>query len=111
MNLNVDYWKKKFIFPYADITPISAPVEDGKEKDHKMLSLDDAAILTDQDIKNMTGNGYKFPEKMLLKPEWREEVEKPLMVKVEDIHKDLYKLVKDFPIESIPHMSETDVAN
>jgi hypothetical protein len=45
----------------------------------------------------------------LRKQEWLRELQSPINVTAEDIVRDLYKFVKDFPIEIIPHMNEEEL--
>jgi|JI10StandDraft_1071094.scaffolds.fasta_scaffold250018_3 hypothetical protein len=44
----------------------------------------------------------------LIKEEWVRELKKPLNINVDEILKELAKFCKEFPVESIPHMSEHD---
>jgi len=60
-------------------------------------------------FKKLVSQKYFFPLAKLTKSEWLEELQKPLQIQAEDILKDLYKFVKDFPVQIIPHMSEIDI--
>jgi len=50
-----------------------------------------------------------YPLERIHKPEWLKELQKPIQITAEEIVRDLYKFVKDFPIEIIPHMTEDDL--
>lgn len=43
------------------------------------------------------------------KTDWLQELQKPLSITPEDIVRDLYKFIKDFPIDIIPHMTEEEL--
>ena len=52
LNLEVDYWKYKFTYPFADITPLSAVSKLPSKPLNKFL-FEDAAKITDGDIRSM----------------------------------------------------------
>jgi len=49
-----------------------------------------------------------FPERHLNNDTWVNELQKPIDVKITEIKEDLSKFVKDFPIETIPHMTSDE---
>ena len=50
-----------------------------------------------------------FPLDKIHKTEYLSELQKPINISVEEIIRDLYKFVKDFPIDIIPHMTEEEL--
>ena len=80
--------------------------------DSVMISKSTAAM-TDKDDGNsfneMTKQKYLFPEELLHNKNWFIEIQKPLAITVQDIKRDFTKFVKDFPIEIIPHQSDTSM--
>lgn len=43
------------------------------------------------------------------KPEWMRELQTPIQTTIEEIIRDLFKFVKDFPVDVIPHMTEEEL--
>lgn len=50
-----------------------------------------------------------YPIDRIHKPEWLKELQNPIQITIEEIVRDLYKFVKDFPVDIIPHMSEDEL--
>jgi hypothetical protein len=51
---------------------------------------------------------FMFPVSMLTEQAWMNELQNPIDISIEEIKNDFNKFVKDFPIEIIPHMTETE---
>jgi len=43
------------------------------------------------------------------KQEWLKELQKPITVQADQIMLDLFKFVKEFPINEIPHVTEEEL--
>lgn len=52
---------------------------------------------------------YLYPLDKIHKPEWIKELQNPIQITPEEIIRDMFKFVKDFPIEVIPHMTEDEL--
>ena len=81
--------------------------------DDSVLVSKSTAAMTEKDDVNsfteMTKQKYLFPEALLHNKNWFIEIQKPLAITVQDIKRDFTKFVKDFPIEIIPHQSDTSM--
>lgn len=51
---------------------------------------------------------FMFPVSMLTEQAWMNELQNPIDISIEEIQNDFNKFVKDFPIEIIPHMTESE---
>ena len=92
MNLDLDYWRPKFLYPYA-LDPAPMKVYD-----------DNGAIITTVGPASSGGpkdyemENYKFPLNLMAnKREYFEELQKPVEITVDQIMRDLLKFNKDFP--------------
>ena len=57
----------------------------------------------------LTTDRFVFPlEFMDQKPEYIEDIRKPITIQKEEILKEMYEYRKEFPVRIIPHISETD---
>ena len=57
----------------------------------------------------LVSKNYLFPLEKIHKQEWLKELQTPINILAEDILRDLYKFVKDFPVEIIPHIREEEL--
>ena len=67
------------------------------------------ADLNSKDFNKLVSKKYLYPLERIHKPEWLRELQIPIQITAEEIVRDLYKFVKDFPIDVIPHMTEDDL--
>eukprot|EP00347_Sterkiella_histriomuscorum_P010573 403375759 len=116
MNLDLDYWKTKFLYPYAlDTGPLKL-----QENGVGQVTADDLA--QQQKIMEKLGkaknfniletNALQFPLSQLQnKEEFLSELQTPIAVSIEQIIMDMFKYTKDFPIKIIPHVTEGDEIN
>jgi hypothetical protein len=84
------------------------------DKDGEVLTGSDSepnleVDLNSKDFNKLVSKKYLFPLERIHKPEWLKEIQNPLVITAEDIIRDLYKFVKDFPVEVIPHMTEDEL--
>ena len=106
MNLDVNHWKKRFLYPYANIQPIpdihGTTLEEG---DHQ-----GAMNKSDMNFNKLVSKKYQFPiEKIMELEERLKELQQPLNIKADLIMRDVYKFVESFPIDLIPHMNEQEI--
>lgn len=97
--MSVEQWKLKYLYPFGNIAPIGEAPTNTAEAD----SFNPAAF------ESLVNKKYRFPLEKVHKPQWLKELQRPIQVTAEDIIRDLYKFVKDFPIEIIPHMTEDEM--
>lgn len=82
MNMNVAHWKKWFLFPYANISPMP-DIETAE-------NIDEIANDNDKSFNRLVSKKYLFPlEVIMSKSEWYKELQTPLSVTSEDIQRDL----------------------
>ncbi len=78
MNMNVAHWKKWFLFPYANISPM--PDIEGTEH------IDEALNENDKNFNRLASKKYLFPVEVIMNnSEWFRELQTPLSVTAEDI--------------------------
>lgn len=119
MNLDPEYWSKKFLYPYAlDTAPIKAieipPVG---------ATLGQMAMLESHNIQPVTKNKsdqediletkrFQFPLSHLdQKKEYYEDIIQPITILQDDIIKDMFRYAREFPIKVIPHVTEQGEIN
>lgn len=101
VNMNLSHWKKRFLFPFANI----APLPDIEQPDNEQM-----VSASDKNFSKLVSKKYMFPlDKLKRKQELKNELQNPLTVTAEEILKDLLKFVKDFPVDVIPHMNEEEI--
>lgn len=115
MNLSVDYWKNKFLYPYGDIAPMkdntaTTEPEELHEENHVYGGKQAAEKVQITSLAKLISSKYRFPVEKCYKKEWLAELQKPLNVQADDILRDLYKFVKDFPVEIVPHLNSDELA-
>ena len=110
--MGVEEWKYKFLFPFGNIAPIAD--KDEIPMQHKTLnghetSNHEGGEFNDRAFYRLTSKKYLFPIERIHKHEWLKELQSPINITAGDIVRDLYKFVKDFPIDIIPHMTEDEL--
>ena len=107
LNLNVDYWKNKFLFPFGDIAPIKSKARELPDTDINAAAGSEKG----DSFSSIMSKKYFYPLENIEKKEYLEELQRPINVQIEEIVKDLYKFIKDFPQDVIPHMTDEELDN
>lgn len=113
MNLNPDYWMKKFLYPYS-LDPAQLKINE--------IPIVGATLglsgLSEPQIQPMTRNKtdvediletkrFQFPLTHFdQKKEYYDDIVRPITVMQEDIIKDMFRYAREFPIKVIPHVTE-----
>jgi deoxyribodipyrimidine photolyase len=101
--MDISYWKKRFLYPFANISPLP-----DTELDE---ALNQFIPIQDRNFNKLVSLKYSFPLHSIKdKQAWLQEIQSPLTVTAEEIHRDLLKFIKDFPVEIIPHMNEEEIS-
>ena len=115
MNLDPEYWKRKFLFPYANAgvnlsqyqSTATAQLGSGDTLQQAPEVVPPGAV----DMFVDKGE-FKFPlsEIKIQRQKVLQELQVPLKVTIEEIALDLHKFVREFPVDSIPHVEGPDVS-
>jgi hypothetical protein len=98
INFNFDNWKKKFIYPY--LKGIHETIECEDEFGFKRHYCG-AKISATEDLINT--KLLNFPlEAISIQKDYLTALQKPIVITIEELQKDLYKFQKDFPKETLP---------
>lgn len=98
LTFNFDEWKQKFIYPYLKGVNESIKCEDenGKMKEYCGVNISTTEDLINSEL-------LRFPlDAVSTQKDYLIELQKPIVITIEDLQKDLYKFQKDFPKESLP---------
>ena len=107
--MDVESWKKKFMYPFADLSGLK-----GSSEDVSMMMMDASTAensvheLSSVIFQKLLSPTYQFPLETLHKREWVEELQSPISIQVDEIFRDLYKFIKEFPVNIIPHVTEEE---
>jgi hypothetical protein len=69
LNMNVELWKTKFLYPFGNIAPIS-----DKGVDDIATQDDQTDDLTSNSFKRLVSKKYLFPIEKIIKQEWLKEL-------------------------------------
>ena len=114
LNLDLEYWKKKFLYPFAlDTGPLK--LQEGGAGVTAADVMQQAKMMEKLGKSNfniLETSALQFPLSQLhSKEEFLLELQSPICITIEDIIRDMYKYAKDFPIKVIPHITENQEIN
>lgn len=108
INMNVEHWKKYFLYPFAPIAPVP-DIDDSTISNTSSTEVSES----DKNFNKLVSRKYLFPVTCLRKMESSEgclrELQNPLTVTSDEILRDLLKFLKDFNVDLIPHMNEEEI--
>lgn len=108
--MSVEQWKYKFLYPFGNIAPIVDKNENVAGPNGNVAASNESdGEFNNKAFTRLVSSKYLFPLEMVHKNEWLKELQTPINITAEDIVRDLYKFVKDFPVEIIPHMTEDEI--
>jgi len=118
MNLSLDYWKTRFLYPFA-LDKDSLKANEGVEDIDEAEEIKQAQALLkkkESQIKHtvnvLESDRFQFPLTQLEnKAEHLNELQKPISLTVDDVIKDMYEYRKKFPREVIPHITASHQIN
>ena len=109
--MDLDYWKKKFLYPYAlDTGPIK--IVDGGNAQDLAAQAKIMEKLGKNNFNILDTNALQFPLSQIQnKEEFLTELQNPIAITIEEVIKDMYKYVKEFPQKVIPHITDNQEIN
>ena len=109
MNLNHDYWVKKFLYPFSlDPTPLRLsdyPMPTNTTTDEKPQEEE----ATDNILESKK---FQYPlSRIEQKQEYVDDIMRPITIQQDEIVKDMYAYSRKFPTKVIPHVTENGDIN
>lgn len=112
MNLDHEYWAKKFLYPFAldpsqikynDLPVVGATI--GANTSQGNLNNRNKGLTENLDI--LDTKRFLYPLSHLdQKKEYYDDITKPIFIQKEEIIKDMFGFSREFPIKVIPHVTE-----